>query len=154
MLGGKRLGAEHVMLVYTIWRFLPAERKRLARQFLTDFINNWGPAFKAAELYEFPSFTNTVPQAEIKRAADSDPAAMKEGNPRKYSTVVTAHQWSTNVGHPGYANAAEGECFDTFIIPQMFALTVTDRMSAEDAAKWADAQMKPMWAKWKQRGLM
>ncbi|MDR7481961.1 MAG: extracellular solute-binding protein [Armatimonadota bacterium] len=154
MLGGKRLGAEHVMLVYTIWRFLPAERKRLAKQFLVDFINNWGRAFKAAELYEFPSFTNTVPADQLRAAVLNDPAAAREGNPNKYRELLTAHQWSTNVGHPGYANAAEGEAFDTFIIPQMFAQVCTDKMSPEDAARWAEAQMKPIWAKWKQRGLM
>ncbi|HEY3118050.1 MAG TPA: ABC transporter substrate-binding protein [Chloroflexota bacterium] len=155
MLGGKRLGAEHVMLVYTIWKFLPDDRKKLAKQFLVDFINNWGRAFKAAELYEFPSFVNTVPDPQLKEATFNDPVAGKqENNPGKYKELYYAKQWSTNVGHPGYAHAAEGETFDTFIIPQMFALVATDKMSPEDAAKWAEAQMKPIWAKWKQRGMM
>lgn len=152
MLGGKRLGAQHVILAYMIWKFTPPERKKLAKQFLVDFINQWGPAFENAELYEFPSFPGTVPN--LKARVTNDPAAAKFGQPDKYKELATATQWSTNVGHPGFANAAEGELFDTFIIPQMFALAATDRMSPEDAVKWAEAQMKPVWAKWKQRGLM
>ncbi|MGH2397163.1 MAG: carbohydrate ABC transporter substrate-binding protein, partial [bacterium] len=81
-------------------------------------------------------------------------AARLENNPGKYRELATAHQWSTNVGHPGYANAAEGEIFDTGILPQMMALHATDKMSAEDAAKWAEAQITPVFTKWKGRGLM
>jgi len=152
MLGGKRLGAQHVILAYMIWKFTPEDRKKLAKQFLVDFINNWGPAFKNAELYEFPSFVGSVP--DLKQQVLNDPVAVKLGQPNKYKPVATATQWSTNVGHPGFANAAEAEVFDTFIIPQMFALAATDRMSAEDAVKWAEDQMRPVFAKWKGRGLM
>ncbi len=151
--GDKRLGAQHVMLVYVIWKFLPDERKKLAKQFLVDFINNWGKAFKAAEFYEFPSFTGTVPDVKQQVASDAV-AARQENNPGKYKVLGTAHEWSTNVGHPGYANAAEGEVFDTGILPQMMALHATDKMSAEDAVKWAEGQIIPVFAKWKGRGLM
>ncbi len=144
-----RLGAEHVMLVYTIWKFSPPEQKALAKKFLVDFINVWGRAFKAAEFYEFPSFVGTVP--DVAQQVANDPTALP---PTKYKMLGTAHRWSTNIGHPGYANAAEGEVFDTFILPQMFALVATDRMSPEDAVKWADGQIKPIFAKWKGRGLM
>ncbi len=44
--------------------------------------------------------------------------------------------------------------FDTYLLPQMFALAATDRMSPEAAAKWAEQQIKPIFAKWKARGLM
>ncbi len=152
MLGGKRLGAQHVILAYMIWRFTPDDRKKLAKQFLVDFINNWGKAFEAAELYEFPSFMGTV--QNLKARVTNDPAAAKFGQPDKYKELATATQWSTNVGHPGYANAAEAEVFDTFLIPQMFALTATGRMRPEEAVAWAARQMRPIYAKWKQRRLM
>jgi len=152
MLGGKRLGAQHVILAYMIWKFTPDDRKRLAKQFLTDFINNWSRAFEGAELYEFPSFPGTVPT--LKARVANDPAAARFGHPGKYKELNTAPQWSTNVGHPGYANSAEAEIFDTFLIPQMFALAATDRMSPEEAVQWAERQIKPVFAKWKGRGLM
>ena len=152
MLGGKRLGAQHVILAYMIWKFTPPERKKLAKKFLADFIDNWGRAFEGAELYEFPSFVGTVPN--LKERVSYDPTAAKFGQPGKYKELVDAHKWSTNVGHPGFANAAEAEVFDLFLLPQMFALAATDRMTPEEAAKWAEDQIKPVFAKWKARGLM
>ncbi|HEV8340711.1 MAG TPA: ABC transporter substrate-binding protein [bacterium] len=152
MLGGRRLGAQHVILAYMIWRFTPADRKTLAKKFLTDFISNWAPAFKGAELYEFPSFPKTVP--DVAQQVANDPVANRLGQPNKYRPLLTADRWSTNVGHPGYANAAEAEVFDTFILPQMFALAATDRMEPEAAVQWAFRQMRPIYAKWKGRRLM
>lgn len=152
MLGGKRLGAQHVILAYMIWKFTPNDRKALAKKFLVDFINNWGPAFKGAELYEFPSFPGTIP--DITQQVLNDPVAARLGQPNKYKPLASALKWSTNVGHPGFANAAEAEVFDNFIIPQMFALAATDRMSPEEAVQWAEGQIKPVFAKWKGRGLM
>ncbi len=153
-LGGKRLGSEHVMFVYTIWKFTPPDRKKLAKQFLVDYANTWKRAFIGSEFYEFPSLTGTVPPNEIKDLILRDALAAKEGKPKKYEILTTAHEWSTNIGFPGYANPAEGEIFDTFILPQMFALVATDKMSAEEGAKWGENQIKPIFAKWKGRGLM
>ncbi len=151
-LGGKRLGSEHVFFSYAIWKFTPPEQKQLAKQFLVDYANNWGRAFVGSEFYEFPSFPGTVPN--LKDQILHDGVAAKMGQPEKYKELTSALDWSTNVGFPGYANAAEGEVFDTYILPQMFALAATDRMSPEDAAKWAEAQIAPIFAKWKARGLM
>ncbi len=152
MLGGKRLGAQHVILAYMIWKFTPDDRKALAKKFLVDFMNNWGPAFKGAELYEFPSFPGTVP--DIQQQITNDAVAARLGQPNKYKPLASALKWSTNVGHPGYANAAEAQVFDTFIIPQMFALAATDRMTPEAAVQWADRQMRPIYIRWRSRGLM
>ncbi len=153
-LGGKRLGSEHVIFVYTIWRFTPPEQKKLAKQFLVDYAHNWKRAFFGSELYEFPSLTGTVPESELKDAVVHDPNAAKFGQPDYYKLLLTAPDWSTNIGFPGFANPAEGEIFDTFLLPQMVALVATDKMSPEDAAKWGEQQMKPIFAKWKARGLM
>lgn len=150
--GGKRLGAEHVFFSYGIWKFSPPEQKSLARQFLVDYANTWERAFVASEFYEFPSFPGTVPN--LKEQVLHDAVAAKLGQPGKYKELTTAIEWSTNIGFPGYANGAEGEVFDTYIIPQMFALAATDKMTPEDAAKWAQEQIKPIFAKWKGRGLV
>ena len=151
-LGGRRLGAEHVFFSYGIWKFTPPAQKRLAKQFLLDYANNWQRAFVGSEFYEFPSFPGTVPT--LKEQVLHDQVAAKLGQPNRYKELTTAVEWSTNVGFPGYANGPEGEVFDTALLPQMFALAATDRMSPEDAAKWAEEQMKPIFAKWKARGLV
>jgi len=151
-LGGKRLGSEHVFFSYGIWRFTPPEQKKLAKQFLADYANNWVKAFVGSEFYEFPSFPGTVP--DLKERVLHDPVAAKLGQPDKYKELTATLDWSTNVGYPGYANGAEGEVFDTYILPQMNALAATDKMSPEDAVKWAEEQIKPIFAKWKARGLI
>ncbi len=151
-LGGKRLGAEHVFFSYGIWKFSPPGQKKLAKQFLVDYANNWQKAFVGSEFYEFPSFPGTV--ANLREQVLHDAVAAKMGQPNKYKELTTSLAWSTNVGFPGYANAAEGEVFDTYLIPQMFALAATDKASPEDAAKWAERQIKPIFAKWKARGLV
>ncbi len=150
--GGKRLGAEHVFFSYGIWKFTPPDQKKLAKQFLVDYANVWARAFVGSEFYEFPSFPGTVPN--LKDQVLHDSVAAKLGQPDKYKELTTALQWSTNVGFPGYANGAEGEVFDTYLLPQMFALAATDKMSPEEAAKWAEEQIKPIFAKWKTRGLI
>ncbi len=151
-LGGKRLGSEHVFFAYAIWKFTPPGQKKLAKQFLVDYAANWAKAFVGSEFYEFPSFPGTVPNLTDQVLHDA--VAAKLGQPDKYKELTTALQWSTNVGFPGYANGAEGEVFDTYLIPQMFALAATERMSPEDAAKWAEQQITPIFSKWKARGLI
>ncbi len=151
-LGGKRLGSEHVFFSYAIWKFTPPEQKVLAKQFLVDYSKVWSRAFVGSEFYEFPSFPGTV--SNLKEQVLRDPVAARLGQPDKYKELTTALEWSTNVGFPGYANAAEGEVFDTYLLPQMFALAATDRMAPEEAATWAEQQIKPIFAKWKARGLI
>ncbi len=151
-LGGKRLGSEHVFFSYAIWKFTPPEQKALAKQFLADYSKVWSRAFVGSEFYEFPSFPDTVPN--LREQVLHDPVAAKLGQPNKYKELTTALDWSTNVGFPGYANAAEGEVFDTYLLPQMFALAATDRATPEEAAAWAEQQINPIFAKWKTRGLI
>src|SRR5437899_12853926 len=59
-LGGKRLGSEHVFFSYGIWQFTSPEQKKLAKQFLVDYGNNWARAFVGLEFYEFPLFLVSV----------------------------------------------------------------------------------------------
>ncbi|MCA1843162.1 MAG: carbohydrate ABC transporter substrate-binding protein, partial [Actinobacteria bacterium] len=60
--------------------------------------------------------------------------------------------WSTNVGHPGYTNAAVDEVFNQNIIPKMFAAAIRREMTAEEAVKATDAQMKTIFDQWRERG--
>src|SRR5438034_151078 len=151
-LGGKRLGSEHVFFSYGIWQFTSPEQKKLAKQFLVDYGNNWARAFVGSEFYEFPSFPGTV--SNLQDQVLHDTVAARLGQPNMYRELTTALSWSTNVGFPGFANAAEGEVFDTYIIPQMFALAATDKMTPEEAAKWAGEQVESIFAKWRGRGLV
>lgn len=137
----RRIAAEHVMDCYVIWRF--AENKEGAKQFLADYIDAFGEAFKASEFYNFPCFPQTVPN--LKEQIANDPKAKP---PDKYKVLGTVLDWATNVGYPGYATAAIDEVFNTFQLPTMFAKVARDEMSPEDAARAAEGEIKRIFQKW------
>ncbi len=138
----RRIAAEHVMDCYAIWEF--AENKEGAKQFLTDYIDNFGAAFKASEFYNFPCFPSTVP--DIKTQLGSDPKAVPN---EKYKVLGNVLEWATNVGYPGYATAGIDEVFNTFVLPTMFARAAKGDVTPEEAVKTAETEIKRIFAKWK-----
>jgi multiple sugar transport system substrate-binding protein len=138
----RRMAAEHVMDCYVIWNF--AENKEGAKQFLVDYMDAFGDAFKASEFYNFPCFPKTVP--DLKQQVSNDP---KSQPPDKYMVLANALEWATNVGYPGYASAAIDEVFNTFVVPTMFAKVARDELSPEDAARAAEREVKRIFEKWK-----
>ena len=50
----------------------------------------------------------------------------------KYKVLGDVLTWATNVGYPGYANAAIDEIFGTWVINTMFAKASTGAMSPEE----------------------
>ena len=143
----RRIGLEHVMDVYSIWKF--AENIDGAKQFLVDYVGNFRKGFLASEFYNFPCFPNTVP--DLQKLIANDPKAKPA---TKYKVLEDVLNWATNVGYPGYANAAIDEVFSTWVINTMFAEAATGYESPEDAVKKAEEKCKRIWAKWKDRGLI
>src|ERR1051325_3556887 len=127
-----RLGLEHVMGVYVIWRV--AKNKAAASKVLVDLCVNYRQATMASKLYNFPSFPGAMPFSKIYAAAKAD-----THKPRgKYEVLTTiARKYTHNVGYPGTSNAAINEIFTTYLIPQMFAQVAQGKMSASDAASAA-----------------
>ena len=138
----RRIAAEHVMDCYVIWDF--AENKDGAKQFLIDYMDNFGTAFKASEFYNFPCFPETVP--DLAQQLANDP---KANPPDKYKVLSGVLDWATNVGYPGYATAAIDEVFNTFVIPTMFAKAAQDVLTPEESAKAAEKEIQRIFAKWK-----
>ena len=85
----------------------------------------------------------------MRRATAADRA-----RPRGKYTILTtiAQRYTTNVGHPGFANAAVDEVFNKFLVPQMFATVAQDKMSAADAARTFDGQVRSIYQKWRNLG--
>jgi multiple sugar transport system substrate-binding protein len=127
---------------YVIWDF--AENKDGAKQFLIDYMDNFGAAFKASEFYNFPCFPKTVPDLNAQIANDP-----KGNPPDKYKVLAGVLDWATNVGYPGYATAAIDEVFNTFVIPTMFAKAAQDVLSPEDSARAAEKEIQRIFSKWK-----
>src|SRR5258706_2048999 len=137
----RRIAAEHVMDCYVIWDF--AENKDGAQQFLIDYMDSFGQAFKASESYNFPCFPSTVP--DIKAQLANDPKAVPND---KYKVLGSVLDWATNVGYPGYATAGIDEVFNTFVLPTMFAKAARDEMTPEDAVAATEKEIKRIFAKW------
>jgi len=142
----QRLGLEHVMGVYVIWKF--AQNKAGAKKFLIDQQTNYAPHFLNSGFYNFPGWEKGVKGGfkAIRRYAAKD----KHKPLGKYTILTTiAQKYTTNVGHPGFSNAAVDEVFNKFLIPQMFAEVAQDKMTPQEAAKTFDKQMKAVFAKWR-----
>jgi multiple sugar transport system substrate-binding protein len=142
-----RIGLEHVMGVYSIWKF--AKNQDAAQKFIADLCINYKQATVASKLYNFPSFPGAFPLKQIYKYAAAD-----THKPRGKYTVLTtiAAKYTHNVGYPGYSNAAIDEMFNKFLIPQMFSDVSQGKKTAQQSVADTNAQMKQIWAKWKQAG--
>jgi multiple sugar transport system substrate-binding protein len=141
----RRIGLEHVMDVYVIWKF--AENIDGAKQFLVDYIGNFRQGFMASEFYNFPCFPQTVPDLQQLISHDA-----KATPPDKYKVLDDVLDWATNVGYPGYANAAIDEIFSTWVISTMFAQAAVGKLTPEAALEQADTEVKRIFQKWRERG--
>jgi multiple sugar transport system substrate-binding protein len=144
----QRLGLEHVMGIYVIWKF--AKNKKAAKKFLVDMQTRYGPHFTNSGFYNFPAWPGGVKGGfkTIRRATAKD----RFKPLGKYTILTTiAERYTTNVGHPGYSNAAIDEVFNKFLIPQMFAEVAQDKMTPDEAVRAAEREIKAIFAKWRRR---
>jgi len=142
-----RLGLEHVMGCYSIWKF--AQNRENAQQFLVDLCVAGKQATTASQLYNSPRYPGAYPFKQIRAAAAAD----KHKPLGKYTVLTTiAEKYTHNIGYPGTMNAAMDEVFSKYLIPQMFAQVSQGKMSAADSVKAVNSQVKQIYAKWKARG--
>ncbi len=146
--GNQRLGLEHVMGVYVIWKF--SQNKKAAKRYLVDAQTRYGPHFTNSGFYNFPAWPGGVKGGfkAIRKAAAND----KHKPLGKYTILTTiAERYTANVGHPGYSNAAIDEVFNKFLIPQMFAEVAQEKMTPDEAVRAAEREIKAIFAKWRRR---
>jgi multiple sugar transport system substrate-binding protein len=146
-----RLGNEHVMGVYLIWKF--AKNKAAAKKYLVDAQLASREHFVHSQFYNFPGWTGAVKGGfkTMRRMAAAD-THKPQG---KYSILTTiAEKWTTNVGYPGYSNAAIDEIFTTSLIPQMFAQVAQGKSTPADAVSTFDKKFRGIFRKWKSQGLV
>src|SRR6266513_2111397 len=160
---GTGWASEHVMGIYVIWKF--AQSPDVARQFLLDLLGHYRDAVLGSKLYNFPAYTGSFADPGVsvaqkvasgnkwlEQVTANDPFGSTP--PAKLKPISTALQWATNIGHPGPANPAESEIFDTFVLPTMFANAATGRMTPEQALDDAHQQVKRIFEKWRAKGLV
>jgi multiple sugar transport system substrate-binding protein len=140
-----RLGLEHVMYTYMIPKW--AANKKSAIKFLVDLEVKYTGAFENSKFYNFPSFPNSVRNIPVRLGRDQNTPT------GKYKVLNTINKkYTKNVGYPGFSNAAIGEVFSTFLIPQMFAEVAKGDRSPDDAARTYHKQIATIFAKWRKAG--
>jgi len=147
--GGKALACEHVVRSYIIPTYVKNVDK--AKQFLLYLADNSNAVAQNSKLYDFPAFKDSQAWQSLPGWLDNDPYGSQPAN--KLSLLKTAMDWSTNVGYPGPANAAESEVFNTFVLPNMMA-DAARGMTPQAAVAKADAQVKAIFTKWRKQGLV
>ena len=160
---GTRWASTHVIGIYVIWKF--AKAADLAQQFLLDLLDHYRDAVTASKLYNFPAFPGSVAdpgtaldqkpkagEAWLQAVTSNDPFGSKPSS--KLNALGSALQWTTNIGHPGPANPAIGEVFDTFVLPTMFASAASGRVSPKQALEEAASRTEEIFEKWRKRGVV
>ena len=143
----RRIGLPHATSVYVVWKF--AENVEGAKAFLVDLVGHSREAFQASESYDFPAFPDRVKDLPALLAKDP-----KASPPDKYAVLADALDWMTNLGAPGYANAALDDAYGTWVLNTMFARAATGADTAEAAVKQADQKLRQIWQKWQARALL
>jgi multiple sugar transport system substrate-binding protein len=130
------------MGVYTIWKF--AQNKALAKRYIRDQQLQYIGHFLNSKFYNFPAWPKAVPN--IKKKLQRDPSG-------KYTVLDRISRTATtNVGFPGYSNAAIDEVFNLFLIPQMFAEVAQGRKSASESVRDTTTEVRRIFRKWRGRG--
>jgi ABC-type glycerol-3-phosphate transport system substrate-binding protein len=144
------VAAQHVLYNWIIPKF--ATNVDAANNFLLHYTANFDSACYNSELYDFPAFKNRVPHLDEWLA--NDPYGAKPADKLSLLKFDDAVTWSTNIGHPGPANTAIGEVFNTFVLPTMFAKAARGELSPQAAVTDADQQIKAIFDKWRKQGLV
>jgi Bacterial extracellular solute-binding protein len=147
---GIGVASEHVIRSYIVPKW--AKNVDTIKQFLIDLVGADKDAVDNSELYDFPAFAKTPGVAPLPGWLQSDPFGSQPAD--KLALLANARQWSTNVGHPGPANAAVGEIFDTNVLPTMMANAARGKMTPKEAVSGAHDQCKQIFAKWRKQGLV
>ncbi|HEV3505412.1 MAG TPA: extracellular solute-binding protein [Actinomycetes bacterium] len=140
--------AQHVLYNWIVPKH--AANADAAKEFLLHYTENFASATWHSKLYDFPAWSERVPQLDGWLA--SDPFGAKPAD--KLAFLKDATDWSTNIGYPGPSNTAIGEVFGTFVIPNMFASAARGDVTPKQAVTRAEAQIKPIFEKWRRRGLV
>jgi multiple sugar transport system substrate-binding protein len=146
-----RLGNEHVMGVFVIWKF--AKNKEAAKKYLVDQQLGYREHFIRSQFYNFPAWTGAIKGGfkTIRQLCAQDPHKPKG----KYTVPTTiAEKYTTNPGHPGNTTPVMDELYNTFLIPQMFAEVAQGKSTPADAVSGFSKKAQSIYRKWKNQGLV
>lgn len=146
-----RLGNEHVMGVFVIWKF--AKNKEAAKKYLVDQQLGYREHFMRSQFYNFPAWTGAI-KGGFKTIRQL--CAQDQHKPKGKYTILTtiAEKYTTNPGHPGNTTPVMDEVFNTFLIPQMFAEVAQGKSTPADAVASFTKKAQAIYRKWRNQGLV
>jgi multiple sugar transport system substrate-binding protein len=146
-----RMGNEHVMGVYVIWKF--AKNKEAAQKYLVDQQLSYREHFVRSKYYNFPPWTGAIRGGfKTIRALTAQDAHKPKG---KYTVLTTiAEKYTTNPGHPGNSTPVMDEIYNTFLIPQMFAEVAQGRSTPSEAVSAFAGKAQAIYRKWRAQKLV
>lgn len=166
---GTRWANVHVLYNYVIPTFAKGNADT-AKSFIKHLVANYDLAMYQSKLYNSPSYLGTPvpagkrgyrPVADAKTLRDlnnawfdDDPFRLKGEAVGKLRVLKNAVTWTTNLGHPGYANPAIGEIFNIFTMPNMMARAARGDERPDEAVKRAAKEVRAVFEKWRKRGLV
>ncbi len=145
---GNQHASAHLWYIYVIPKYVEGAELEAAKAFLLHLTANYNQAVFNSELYNFPAFESTVPQLD--GWLENDPFGSRP--PDKLTVLKTAKDWVTYLGFPGPSNPAIAEVYNTNIITSMMAKAALGELTPEEAVAEAEAQIKDIFAKWRDRG--
>lgn len=138
-----RAGPAYATNTYVIWKF--AQNITGAKKFLVDSMAAFRDGLHKSGFQNMPSFPGSVPNLD-------EIIANSPGRAGRYDVLKDVPSSLTNLGYPGYSNAATDEVRSRHIVPEMFARVVTGRASAQEAMDLANTAIAPIFDKWQQAG--
>jgi multiple sugar transport system substrate-binding protein len=114
------------------------------KQFPVNRIDHAKTSYEKSGGCNLPTYPKTVPNLIVRLENDSqaDP-------PDKYGHLKDALHWTPNLGAPGFATPAWMEAFNSFAVPRMFASFARGELTAEDAARGVESEVRRIAEKWK-----
>ncbi len=115
-----RIGPSFTANMYTIWKF--AKNREGAKKFLVDYVGKFQEAFVASGFQSMPSYPESVPDFNYLVNANA-----------RYGVLARVPATLTNLGYPGYSNAATDEIRSKGIITKMFTTVAIGEKTPEEA---------------------
>ena len=131
-----RIGPTFATNTYVIWRF--AQNLEGAKKFLIDYISRFNEGFIASGFQNMPSFPGSVP--DLTEIIYSDP---------KFRLLTNVPATMSNLGNPGYSNAATDEVLNKGIISVMFSRVAQGITKPTAALDDANKEIGAIFEKWR-----
>ena len=136
-------GPAYATNTYVIWRF--AKNIDGAQKFLLDYMGAFRDGLIKSGFQSMPSFPGSVTDLN-----DLIQSSSQEGS--RYNVLMDVPESLTNLGYPGYSNAATDEVLNRHIIPEMFSRVATGAATPQEAMDLASAAIVPIFDKWREAG--